>query len=54
MLGPQEMGFLIGCCWLQFVKQLRTKKKQEEIRQSDGEYQTYPKELDTPNQQEVV
>jgi hypothetical protein len=34
MLGPQEMGFLIGCCWLQFVKYLCTKKKQqqEEIR----------------------
>ena len=34
----------VGCCWSQFVKQLRIKKKQnkEEIRYPDGEDQTCP------------
>jgi hypothetical protein len=30
------------------------KEKQEEIRSPDGEVQTCHKELDTPNQQEVI
>ena len=30
------------------------RKKEEEIKYPDGEHQTCPKELDTPNQQEVV
>ena len=51
MLGPQEVqqivGWLLvvdGCCWSQFVKQLGTKKKQEEgIRYLDGEDQIAPR-----------
>lgn len=45
---PDRVG-----CWLLFVTSSYTKKK-EEIRYSDGKDQTCPKELNVPNQQEVV
>ena len=52
MLEPQEV---VGC-WLLLVaiKQLCAKKKQEEIRYPASKDQTCPKELNAPNQQEVV
>lgn len=50
MLGPGEMEG----CWLGFVKQSYTQKQQEEISYLEGEDQTCPKELNIPNQQEVV
>lgn len=39
---------------LWFVKWACSKKQEEEIRYLDCEDRTCPKELDTPNQQEVV
>ena len=51
MLGPQKAGWVV-CYWMQFVKQLCSKKK-EEIRYSDSKDQTCPKELNIPNQQEI-
>ena len=64
MLGLQETGWVVGCCWSLLVavggglvKQSGTKMKQqqqEEIRYPDGEDQTYPKELKALHQQEVV
>ena len=56
--GPERCGGLLVVvgCDLWFVKQLCTKEKQEEkeIRYPDSEDQTCPKELNAPNQQEVV
>jgi hypothetical protein len=57
MLEPQRLCvLLVGCCCLlHFIKELHTKKKQQgEIRYPDCEDQTCPKELNDPNQQEVV
>jgi hypothetical protein len=40
------LWLLVGCCWLQFVKYLSTKKQQqEEISYPDSEDQACPKEL---------
>ena len=45
-------GWPVGL--LQFFKQQWAKRQKEEIRYPNGKDQTCPKELDTPNQQEVV
>ena len=55
MLGPQESG----CCQLVVVycgllSSHAQKKETKEIRYPDSEDQTCPKELNAPNQQEVV
>ena len=52
MLVPERL--VLGELLVVAVKQSCTKKKEEEIRYSDGKDQTCPKELDTSHQQEVV
>ena len=39
---------VVGCCWLRFVKQSCTKRKQEEIRHPDDEEIKPPPRNSTP------
>ena len=60
MLGSQEAGgggwrlLLVAVGHGLLGSQVQKKKQQEEIKYPDVEDQTCPKELNAPNQQEVV